>query len=66
MAVPCEEMNGAAVPTRLALPERLRQTERALIGTFLYLPEPEVVRVPRRVRHTETRSAYYRRSLTSI
>lgn len=33
------------MPTRPPLPERLRQTERALIGTFLYLPEPEIVRV---------------------
>lgn len=30
---------------RLSLPELLRQTERALVGTFLYMPEPETVRV---------------------
>ncbi|HZS86734.1 MAG TPA: aldolase/citrate lyase family protein [Chloroflexota bacterium] len=30
---------------RPAFPELLRQTERTLVGTFLYMPEPEIVRV---------------------
>lgn len=33
------------MPGSLSLPELLRQTGRALVGTFIYMPEPEVIRV---------------------